>query len=106
MINDYLHGPALTCLVRWCSEAEEGSDILTTSVIHAHLCLLWSNVVNFDQANVVRLLSSLCYVRNWHGFGLGLNRSEIEGTDGATLPDNEQRLLRFLQAQVSIDAIA
>jgi hypothetical protein len=99
-INVYLHETAYRFLSRWCAEAETENDILTTSVVHSYLTLLWtnSNPLELSTSDFVRLTSSLCYVRNWHEFGLGMRRSDLESSDGA-IQDGEQRLLRFLQAQ-------
>jgi hypothetical protein len=36
-------------------------------------------------------------VPNWHGFGLGQQRSDLLRCLGGDARDNEQRLLRFLQ---------
>jgi hypothetical protein len=98
-LDRYLHEIVYPMLVRWCGEAEAENDILTTSVVHSYLALLWSNAVvaELSSSNFVRLVSSLAYVRNWHGFGLGSMRNE---DSQSTLPDGEERLLRFLQAQV------
>ncbi len=45
------------------------------------------------------MLSSIAFVRNWHGFGLGRLRSEMEHALKSTASP-EDRLLRFLQSRV------
>ena len=69
-------------------------------MIHGYLALLHKNIrpSHINKTTVVQLLSSISYVRNWHGFGMGQNRSDLilEGQDGGLNPDH--RLLRFLQA--------
>ena len=50
-----------------------------------------NTAVNEDL--IVNILGSLTFVRNWHGFGMGLLRSNFDNT---TEPID--RLIRFLQA--------
>ena len=49
-------------------------------------------------------LGSVAFVRNWHGFGLGQNRSDliIRDADDDEL-DAEMRLLRFLLRIVVVE---
>jgi len=100
-MREFLHGLAAKILNRWLIEAEDQHDIQTSSMVHAYLALLWTSLKpnELNSNNVETLLASLAYVRNWHGFGLGQNRSDIlwESADGTF--DPEMRLLRFLQAQ-------
>ena len=101
-IHEYLHGVAFRTLTKWCAEAEDESDMLSTSVVHSFIALLFTNLLpeEITESTIVTVLGSLSYVRNWHGFGLGLMRSELESHGSNTLQDAEQRLIRFLQAQV------
>jgi hypothetical protein len=47
-----------------------------------------------------RLLGSAAFVQNWHGFGLGQQRSDLLRCLSGDARDAEQRLLRFLQVGV------
>ena len=58
-----------------------------------HPCLKWFA----DQ--VAEIVGSLAFVRTWHGFGLGRLRSQTELALTSAIP-SEDRLLRFMQAQV------
>lgn len=42
---------------------------------------------------------NLCFVRNWHGFGLGQLRSDMMWSEEDSEFSPEQRLLRFLQSR-------
>ena len=93
-------------LQRWCAEAEKRTDMPTAVVVRAYIALLHTSSGNgadheFSEREVVELLGSIAYVRNWHGFGLGQLRSQIisERAGGQGSMSNEERLLRFLQAQ-------
>eukprot|EP00941_MAST-03F_sp_MAST-3F-sp1_P005353 g5353.t1 len=94
----FLRGDAADIILRWLKEAEEEEDVPTTCVLHASLAQLWSNVrcpQELDAESFGRILGSLAYVHNWHGFGQGMLRSQLENAMG----DPEERLMRFLQAQ-------
>ena len=94
--REFLLGVALDTLEKWREEAEGFDDIPTTSVVHSYMAVLWSNTraEEYTPHTVASLVGSLAYVRNWHGFGLGSERSDLLA-DG----DPEERLMRFLQAQ-------
>eukprot|EP01062_Namystynia_karyoxenos_P039074 TRINITY_DN2841_c0_g1_i1.p1 TRINITY_DN2841_c0_g1~~TRINITY_DN2841_c0_g1_i1.p1 ORF type:complete len:4290 (+),score=1351.18 TRINITY_DN2841_c0_g1_i1:81-12872(+) len=101
-LRETLSGPFSEILDGWRQEAEKVHDMSSASVAHAFLALT-AQCEPDDTVRTRRMVSSLAYVRNWHGFGLGRNRSDIlassdEGSSGGGLSP-EQRLLRFLQAQ-------
>ena len=50
-----------------------------------------------EETIFARLLGGAAFVQNWHGFGLGQQRSDLLRCLGGDARDNEQRLLRFLQ---------
>lgn len=78
-LREFLHGLAHTILISWLKEAEKQEDIETSAMVHAYLALLWTSLKpnELNPTNVQALLSSIAYVRNWHGFGLGQNRGDI-----------------------------
>jgi hypothetical protein len=92
----FLHGVALEILETWREEAEGFEDIPTASVVHAYVAIVWSNTRadEYTAENVAAMVGSMAYVRNWHGFGLGSERSDLLASG-----DPEERLMRFLQAQ-------
>lgn len=96
----FLHGLVTTILNRWNAEAHKENDIETQSMVHGYLALLWTSLQpnELDVNKVTAVLGSIAFVRNWHGFGIGQNRSDLiwEGDETLTA---EMRLLRFLQAQ-------
>eukprot|EP01047_Picozoa_sp_COSAG01_P119661 COSAG01_NODE_48372_length_382_cov_0.522968_1_plen_108_part_01 len=63
---------------------------------HAYVAIVWSNTRadEYTAENVAAMVGSMAYVRNWHGFGLGSERSDLLASG-----DPEERLMRFLQAQ-------
>jgi hypothetical protein len=61
------------------------------------VCLLTRRYVYIGESVFVRLVGSIGFVNNWHGFGLGQQRSDLLRC--ADPRDAEQRLLRFLQSQ-------
>ena len=97
----FLHGPVSAILEGWRKEAEVDQDMRTACVVHSFLALLWvAHPRDTHDANsVVQILSSLVYVRNWHGFGTG--RLGTRGRAGASglLSSPEMRLRRFLQVR-------
>lgn len=100
-MHNFLTGSCRTILKKWLVEAFENNDIQTSCMIHSYLALIWANLRPdmLDAENVSELLGSLCFVRNWHGFGLG-EPSALLGY-GSSMESNaapEQRLTRFLQA--------
>jgi len=100
-LRDYLHRTCRNILRKWLQEALTENDIETSCMIHSYLALIWSNIPADEVTveNFSELLGSLCFVRNWHGFGLSETNallgygSSVESTDAP-----EQRLLRFMQA--------
>eukprot|EP00516_Mucochytrium_quahogii_P008420 CAMPEP_0203758104 /NCGR_PEP_ID=MMETSP0098-20131031/10854_1 /ASSEMBLY_ACC=CAM_ASM_000208 /TAXON_ID=96639 /ORGANISM=" , Strain NY0313808BC1" /LENGTH=3866 /DNA_ID=CAMNT_0050650355 /DNA_START=244 /DNA_END=11840 /DNA_ORIENTATION=- len=97
----YLASTCRGILKKWLKEAMDENDLETSCMIHAYLALIWCNLKpsNYDTENISELMGSLCFVRNWHGFGLGDPCSLLgygSSTDSADPP--EQRLLRFMQA--------
>jgi hypothetical protein len=94
-LRNFLHTIAAPALERWRVEAEANQDMPTASVVHAYKAMLWANLrpEEYTVENVTALLSSLAYVHNWHGFGLGKVEA-YRNSEG----DSEQRLLRFMQA--------
>lgn len=105
----FFHGPIAETLNRWSKEADSLNDLPTACVVHSFIALLYATSVvssSFDSSTssseqemkqqeeiVVKLLGSLTFVRNWHGFGMGLLRSNYSNT-----MDPVDRLVRFLQA--------
>ena len=95
-LNDFLFGPIAGVLARWRAEADALNDMPTACVVHAYTALLWSRAAMGGEWNeniVAQLLGSLTFVRNWHGFGMGLLRSNYDNTT-----EPVDRLIRFLQA--------
>jgi hypothetical protein len=97
-LHAFLHSTAAPILDRWLGEAERANDLASASCVHAFKALLWSGVADAD-IDVGSLLGSVAYVRNWHGFGMGQNRSDLIWDSPDALNDPQSRLLRFLQAQ-------
>ena len=98
-LSSFLHGHVRSLLSRWLKETQLTDDFRTQSVLHAYIALLWQNVHEKDLTPEIfqDLLGSLSFVRNWHGFGLGQNRSHILNSKSTNL-SSQDRLLRFLQA--------
>lgn len=96
-VRAFLQGPMLRTLERWLDECAE--DLPCACVVHAFRALLESNssAEELRQGGFVRLAASLGFVNNWHGFGLGQQRSDFLRCAGDAR-DAEQRLVRFLQA--------
>jgi hypothetical protein len=94
-VKSFLQGVVRDTLEGWRLEAEEDNDIVTASVVHAYIALLYSNLQpdELTPESVSALLGSLAYVRNWHGFGMGLRSGNDSGMSAET------RLMRWLQAQ-------
>jgi hypothetical protein len=97
-LHAFLHGTAAAILNRWLAEAEAANDLASASCVHAYKALLWSGVAE-AQIDVAALLGSVAFVRNWHGFGMGQNRSDLLWDSPDALSEPQSRLLRFLQAQ-------
>ena len=99
--QEVFHGICFAILSSWLKEAEDSHDIESSCVIHAYMALLWSGLRpnELTPKTIESLLANIAFVRHWHGFGMGQNRSDIlwDATDGPS--DPEARLLRFLQAQ-------
>jgi len=100
-MHEFLTGTCRKILKKWLSEAMKENDIETSCMIHSYLALVWANVKasSLDVDNVSEMLGSLCFVRNWHGFGLGEPSALLgygSSTDSTAPP--EQRLIRFMQA--------
>ncbi|KAH3756032.1 nxn protein [Pelomyxa schiedti] len=99
-LHDMLMGTCKGILAHWNSEADADTDIESACVVRAYIALLYSslrpNELTLDV--IVDFLGSIAYVRNWHGFGMGQNRSDLlwASTDGGS--DPEARMMRFLQA--------
>ena len=89
----------LKVLSRWWDECQEVGDVNTACVVAAYRALTYSNLEPTTMApeQVSDMLASFLFCRNWHGFGLGLQVSQmhIEETEGMRPQD---RLRRFLQA--------
>ena len=97
-------------LERWADEAETNHDKPTACVAHAYLALLSANTPESDLTaeGVGSFLCSMCYVRNWHGFGLGKDTTmgaqqrmwgAAKASEEEENLDDESRLLRFMQAR-------
>jgi hypothetical protein len=90
-----LPSTALQTLERWQEECAASNDIPTACVVHGYTALLWrhTQASELQPASLARVLGHVGYVRNWHGFGMGMLRSQmcVEG-------DQQTRLMRFLQA--------
>jgi hypothetical protein len=91
--------PVSLALERWRKEAEQAEDIRTACVVHSFVALLFRNVQYEElvKGSMTELLGSMSYVRNWHGFGLGQQRSDMSA-DGGDLTA-AQRMKRFLQSR-------
>ncbi|CAC9518839.1 conserved hypothetical protein [Leishmania infantum JPCM5] len=51
------------------------------------------------HAHLIRMLRSYAFVRARHGFGMGMQRSQLAAQEGDSLLTPEEKMLRFLQAQ-------
>ena len=51
------------------------------------------------HAHLLRMLQSYAFVRARHGFGMGMQRSQLAAQEGDNLLSPEEKMLRFLQAQ-------
>ncbi|KAG5495830.1 hypothetical protein JIQ42_02697 [Leishmania sp. Namibia] len=51
------------------------------------------------HAHLIRMLRSYAFVRARHGFGMGMQRSQLAAQEGDNLLTPEEKMLRFLQAQ-------
>ncbi|TPP41495.1 hypothetical protein CGC20_3525 [Leishmania donovani] len=76
----------------WLEESEENTDTPTQCVIHAHMS-------RDPHAHLIRMLRSYAFVRARHGFGMGMQRSQLAAQEGDSLLTPEEKMLRFLQAQ-------
>eukprot|EP01107_Rhizomastix_libera_P015447 TRINITY_DN5841_c0_g1_i1.p1 TRINITY_DN5841_c0_g1~~TRINITY_DN5841_c0_g1_i1.p1 ORF type:complete len:4156 (-),score=944.82 TRINITY_DN5841_c0_g1_i1:134-11092(-) len=94
----FLHTKIETILKGWLAHSDKNNDIETSCVVHSYLALIWSGLRSSEicAEAAEALLGSTLYVRNWHGFGMGKNRSDIiwESND-----EPEMRIIRFLQSQ-------
>ncbi|KAG5471337.1 hypothetical protein LSCM1_01417 [Leishmania martiniquensis] len=52
-----------------------------------------------SRAHLIRMLQSYAFVRARHGFGMGMQRSQLAAQEGDNLLTPEEKMLRFLQAQ-------
>mmetsp|Transcript_2150 Transcript_2150/g.2909 ORF Transcript_2150/g.2909 Transcript_2150/m.2909 type:complete len:4480 (+) Transcript_2150:77-13516(+) len=106
-LREFLHGPIASILDAWLVESKQRNDLPTTCVVHGYRALLYSNSIPEELSHeaspdcgetvFVRLVGGIGFVNNWHGFGLGQQRSDLLRC--ADPRDAEQRLLRFLQSQ-------
>ncbi|AIO00701.1 hypothetical protein LPMP_311130 [Leishmania panamensis] len=51
------------------------------------------------HTHLIRMLQSYAFVRARHGFGMGMQRSQLAAREGDHLLTPEEKMLRFLQAQ-------
>eukprot|EP00049_Salpingoeca_infusionum_P014496 m.271712 g.271712 ORF g.271712 m.271712 type:complete len:4223 (+) comp15683_c19_seq1:207-12875(+) len=84
----------------WEQETETKNDIITSCVVMSYKALLYANMNqnSITEEEAVGFLSGFLYVRNWHGFGLGLHASQMNDLEDDVQMTSEERILRFLQA--------
>ncbi|CAK9107070.1 Calmodulin [Durusdinium trenchii] len=100
-MRTFITGTCRSILKNWLREAIEENDIETSCMVHSYLALVWTNLgtQDLDAENVSELLGSICFVRNWHGFGLGEPSALLGyGSSSDSEDPPEQRLVRFMQA--------
>ena len=98
-LREYLHGIVISTLEKYEEEANRENDIPTLCVLHTFMAMLWTSTKNMSKEFVEAILLNICFVRNWHGFGLGQLRSDMMWTEEDSEFSPEQRLLRFLQSR-------
>lgn len=104
-------------LRQWRIEAEENEDIPSQCVVHSHLAMLWKTVSQKarlsaltaggadadtkrqEQEALWAMLRSCAFVRARHGFGMGIQRTQLAAQEGDAALTSEEKLMRFLQAQ-------
>eukprot|EP00043_Microstomoeca_roanoka_P005858 m.58502 g.58502 ORF g.58502 m.58502 type:complete len:4257 (-) comp13155_c0_seq1:39-12809(-) len=101
-LHTFLRKDMAAVLRAWEKETDDLGDIVTSCVVMSYRCMLYANRTQetMTDDDLVQYLSSFLYVRNWHGFGLGLLASQMDSgelEEGVHLTP-EDRLVRFLQA--------
>ena len=97
-IFEFIHVDAATFLDKWESELQEYDDLPSLCVIYSYKALLWTNTPkDLTDQMIIDIYGNIGFVRNWHGFGKGENRTDLisDSVDGLNA---ESRLSRFLQA--------
>ncbi len=69
-ISLFLSETGRPLLRRWLGEASAAEDIEGLCLCHAFLTLTWTNVKE-DEIEEEEVLGSMCFLRTWHGFGMG-----------------------------------
>ncbi|GET91119.1 hypothetical protein, conserved [Leishmania tarentolae] len=86
----------------------KGHDLLSSSAAsgpgsgqHGRLRSMATSAAPVEdrQAHLIRMLQSYAFVRARHGFGMGMQRSQLAAQEGDNLLTPEEKMLRFLQAQ-------
>ncbi|CUG89319.1 zinc finger protein, putative [Bodo saltans] len=107
---------------QWFAEAEDNDDTPTLCVLESYMAaftkvklaaLTWERrrseagggghhaalADSRIQTSLMSLLASCTYVRARHGFGMGMQRTQLAAQSNEALLTPEEKLLRFLQAQ-------
>ncbi|EDQ90981.1 uncharacterized protein MONBRDRAFT_31645 [Monosiga brevicollis MX1] len=95
----HLRNDILPMLTRWWTEAQKAGDVNTCCVALAYRALCYGNqdLATLPLTEVQDALAAYLYVRNWHGFGLGMQVSQMHVEEAEGLRPQD-RLRRFLQA--------
>lgn len=124
----FCHAHVLPLMREWLGESEGNSDTPTQCVIYAYKSMIdrtiWKGLLavpsfTLSEASassegtptttadksaeaeryLVSLLQDCSFVRARHGFGMGMQRTQLAAQEGDALLTPEDKLLRFLQAQ-------
>lgn len=119
----YLLDTVSPLLMEWLSESEANMDTPTQCVLHAYKGMLdrtvWKATAEMrptvtaasssvltatkrkeeSEGYLRRMLQSWAFVRARHGFGMGMQRTQLAAQEGDHVLTPEEKLLRFLQAQ-------
>ncbi|CAD2213889.1 hypothetical protein AGDE_15759 [Angomonas deanei] len=114
LVREY-HGRLLTFLEQhvfplffaWLAESENNEDTPTQCVVYSYKSMvdraLWKGAAAQGEvstaAQLERFLQSCTFVRARHGFGMGMQRSQLASREGDDLLTAEEKIARFLEAQ-------
>ncbi|EPY28090.1 hypothetical protein STCU_05306 [Strigomonas culicis] len=93
----------------WLQESEANADTPTQCVVYSYKSMvdrtLWQGLRLLDGdsdaacASLEQFLQSSTFVRARHGFGMGMQRTQLAAREGDDLLTPEEKVMRFLQAQ-------
>eukprot|EP00796_Vickermania_ingenoplastis_P003610 gene3610-2550_t len=87
----FLEGTMYPRFEGWIAESEANDDTPTHCAVR--------NCRDRRRDHLLHLLQSCAFVRSHHGFGMGLQRTQLTVQQGDELLTPEESLMRFLQAQ-------